>query len=152
MLQRGGRVNAFVVGDMKSQTLKPFIYSKIDQSSTIMTDEWSAYAGLNKDYNHEVVFHGKGQYVNGDCWTNGMENFRSIAKRTINGSYIHVSRKYMQLYMNECVFRFNNRDNKQSLILCFLTFRYLLNILFKIFLIDFFVKLTFIKVFGKLFH
>lgn len=113
ILQRGGKVRAFTVDNVKSETLRPMIYSNIQKGSSIMTDEWTSYSGLSKHYNHEIVYHGRGQYVNGNCYTNGLENFWSIVKRTINGSYIHVSGKYMQYYINECVFRFNNRDNKQ---------------------------------------
>ncbi len=113
ILQRGGKVSAYVVPDVRTNTLKPIIYSKIQRGSTIMTDEWNSYNGLCYSYDHQFVNHGTGNYVKGDCWTNGLENFWSIVKRTINGSYIHVSRKYMQNYINECVFRFNNKNNKQ---------------------------------------
>lgn len=111
ILGRNGKVNAFVVSNVKSDTLRPIIEDKIRLGTTIMTDEWNSYARLNENYNHNIVQHGKGQYVKGKCHTNGLENFWSIVKRTINGSYIRVSRKYMQLYVNECVFRFNNRNN-----------------------------------------
>lgn len=119
LLERNGFVNAYVVPDTRAETLTPIIYSKINRTSTIMTDEYKAYSQIKKYYKHEIVSHGKGQYVKGDCWTNGLENFWSIVKRTINGSYVHVSRKYMQLYINECVFRYNHRNNKDILNIMF---------------------------------
>lgn len=113
MLERGSKVKAWSVPDVTSQTLNPFIHHYIDKGSIVCTDEWTSYYGLDKHYKHEVVFHGKGNYVNGDYHTNGMENFWSIVKRTINGSYISVSRKYLQYYINECVFKYNHRESDQ---------------------------------------
>ncbi|MNT14406.1 ISXO2-like transposase domain protein [compost metagenome] len=110
------RVIAYTVPDVKSQTLKPLIYDKVEAGSAIMTDEWNSYTGLNKDYEHGICFHGRGNYVSGEnneVYTNGLENFWSTVKRGINGSYIHVSPKYLQLYINEFVFRFNNRNSPE---------------------------------------
>lgn len=110
------RVIAYTVPDVKSQTLKPLIYEKVEQGSAIMTDEWNSYTGLNKDYDHGICFHGRGNYVSGEnneIYTNGLENFWSIVKRSINGSYVHVSPKYLQFYINEFVFRYNNRDKSE---------------------------------------
>lgn len=113
ILQRGGNVSAYVVSDVKSLTLTPIIVNKVAFGSKIMTDEWNSYSSLrNLNYSHEVVYHSRGEYVKNNCYTNGLENFWSVVKRTINGSYIHVSKKYMQNYMNEVSFRYNNRSNK----------------------------------------
>jgi transposase-like protein len=115
-------VRCIVTADTSTSSLHPIITHNIGKDSILMTDEWRGYNGLSADYDHQRVDHGRKQYVN-DCGatTNAIENFWSILKRTVNGSYIHVSRKYLQLYANECAFRFNNRDNKQifnSLICC----------------------------------
>jgi len=74
-----------------------------------MTDEWTAYKGLAGTYDHYIVDHGRGQYVNGDCYTNGLENFWSLLKRGIIGIYHKVSRKHLQKYCNEFSYRFNTR-------------------------------------------
>jgi transposase-like protein len=111
ILQRGGKVNAYYVPNVRSATLKPIICDKVEVGSSLMTDEWNSYSGLSAYYDHQICYHGRKQYVNGDCSTNGLENFWSIVKRSINGSYIHISKKYLQLYLNEFVFRFNNRDS-----------------------------------------
>jgi transposase-like protein len=113
MIERDGRVIAYQVPDVKGTTLKPIIFKKIEVGSDLMTDEFNVYSGLGKFYNHQICDHGKKQYVNGKASTNCMENFWSVVKRTINGSYIHVSKKYLQLYINEVVFRFNNRHKTQ---------------------------------------
>lgn len=110
MLKRGGKVKAFVVPDTSSFSLKPIIYKYVKQGSTIFTDEWKAYKGLSKFYNHSFVEHGKKNYAKeGGVTTNGIENFWSILKRTLHGSYVSVSPKYLQLYVNEVCFRFNSR-------------------------------------------
>lgn len=112
MLQRGGNVYAYVVPNTKASSLMPIAMTKIAKGSTVYTDEWEAYNPMNKDYNREFVFHRRGEYAVGNCTTNRIENFWSVLKRTINGSYIRVSPKYLQLYVNECAFRYNNRTNK----------------------------------------
>lgn len=112
MLQRGGKVYAYVVANTKKESLMPIAMSKIAKGSTVYTDEWEAYNPMDKDYNREFVYHSRGEYANGDCTTNRIENFWSVLKRTLNGSYIRVSPKYLQLYVNEVAFRYNNRNNK----------------------------------------
>lgn len=104
------RVKAFVVPDTKTKSIQPIIFDHIDKGANVYTDEWIAYKGIDKYYNHQFVDHSKKQYSDGDNTTNRIENFWSVFKRTIKGSYIKVSRKYLQLYVNESVFRFNNRE------------------------------------------
>ncbi len=104
------KARCFVVENTSAQTIKPLIYQYVEPGSDLMTDEWTAYNGLSKFYNHQIVDHSKGQYVNGDVTSNAAENLWSNVKRTIKGSYISVSRKYLQLYANESTFRYNHRD------------------------------------------
>lgn len=106
------QVMCFVIPDTKRATIQPIIREFVEKGSTLMTDEWSAYQGLNDEYDHQFVDHSKGIYSVGDNSSNGIENFWSVFKRTLKGSYIHVSRKYLQSYANETVFRFNNKDSK----------------------------------------
>ena len=111
MLQRNGNVYAYVVPNTSASALMPIALNKVAKGSTVYTDEWEAYNPLNKDYHREFVFHRKGEYANGECTTNRIENFWSVLKRTIHGTYIKVSPKYLQLYVNESLFRYNNRNN-----------------------------------------
>jgi len=84
-LQRGGKVRAEVIGNSRKETLVPNIQKHVDAGSTVYTDEHGAYRGeLAPDYEHEVINHME-QYVNGNVHTNGIENFWSRLKRTING-------------------------------------------------------------------
>lgn len=111
LLNREGNVKCVVIPDTKSETIQPIILSHVKKGSTIYSDEWWAYQGLGKFYNHGVVDHGRGQYVNdsGET-TNGIENFWSQFKRGIIGIYHNrVTRKHLQGYANEFTFRFNFR-------------------------------------------
>jgi len=113
VVQRGGKVVAQKVKDVKGKTLKAFIAENVCKGSTMMTDEWGAYNGLSAKFKHLTVSHGQGQYVKGECHTNTMENFWSILKRGIIGQYHQVSCRYLNHYINEFCFRYNNRDNDQ---------------------------------------
>lgn len=115
ILQRNGNVRAIVVTDTTGATLKPLIYNYVKIGSNIMTDEWKAYQGLYRHYNHSFVEHCKGSYSIDNVTTNRIENFWSVLKRTLNGSYISVSKKYLQLYVNEVAFRYNNRNSKNPI-------------------------------------
>jgi ISXO2-like transposase domain len=66
-------------------------------------------------YKHEFVTHSKGEYVRGEVHTNNLENFWSLLKRGVIGTYHHVSKKYLPLYLAEFQFRFNNRENPDHL-------------------------------------
>lgn len=109
MKQREGNVVAKVVPDTKGATLKPIIKESVAYGSNLISDEWVAYNGLNKQYNHERVNHGAKQFVNGMAHTNGIENFWSHLKRGIDGIYHWVSKEHIQRYVNEFALRYNTR-------------------------------------------
>ena len=106
---RPSKVKTFVVEDTKVKTLQPLILQNIKEGSRLLTDEWMGYVGLSKQYKHEFIDHGRGQYADGDITTNRIENYWSHLKRSIIGVYYKVSRKHLQMYLNERSFRFNNR-------------------------------------------
>jgi transposase-like protein len=112
--ERGGNVIAQVVSDLKADTLAPLLdaFVKVD-AELLCTDELKSYrkAALDTGLHHEVVRHA-GTYVNGNVHVNGVESFWSLFKRAIIGVYHRVSAKYLQAYLNEFVFRFNNRHNE----------------------------------------
>ncbi|MEK7261123.1 MAG: IS1595 family transposase [Pseudomonadota bacterium] len=111
MLQRGGHVKGQIVPDVKRHTLRPIIRENVQEGSTISTDELRSYAVLpNHGYEHGTVNHSAGQYVNGRFHVNGMENFWKHLKGGIRSTHIHVSRKYLQNYVEEFGFRYNNRN------------------------------------------
>lgn len=109
VLARGGKVVAGVVADAKRKTLQPNVRNVVEPGATIYTDALRSYGGLEDEYLHETVDHAK-EYVRGDVHTNGMENFWSLLKRCINGTYISVMPWHLFRYVDEQVFRFNERS------------------------------------------
>ncbi len=125
MLQRDGKMNAFVVDNTKSESIKPIIYRFVKQDNTlIISDEWWAYKGLDKYYHHNIIDHSKKEYVSlqdSPIHTNNIEGSWNILKRSVSGMYNHVSKKHLQKYVDEFVYRFNLRKVKDQE-----KFRYLL--------------------------
>jgi len=109
-LLNSGLVNISVVPDTKSKTLKPIIASMVEKGAIMVTDEWTAYNGLNKDYQHEVLKHNEGQFINDNNFhTNGIEGFWSLMKRGIFGIYHSASAKHLNKYCDEFAYRYNTR-------------------------------------------
>jgi transposase-like protein len=111
ILQRGGKVIARKAKDVSGKTLRSFINQNVKQDSTISTDEWRGYNGLEKRFKRLIVAHGLGEYVKGEGHTNGLENFWSLFKRGFVGQYHQLSNKYLNKYVTEFCFRYNNRTN-----------------------------------------
>lgn len=118
MLSRAGQLTAMVVEDTKAATLKPIITKYIDSGSVIYTDGWD-YGNLGDGYSQHSVDHGRNFYGttfvddNGErtmICTNGIENAWSHFKRMLFGTYYQVSKKHLQRYVDEFVFRFNTRN------------------------------------------
>src|ERR1039457_1793139 len=108
ILQRGGKIKAMVVADSKSGTLAPNVRKHVEFGSTVFTDELRAYFGLQAEYNREVINHMEA-YVNGNVHTNGIENFWSLLKRGLGGTYVSVEPFHLFRYVDEQAFRYNNR-------------------------------------------
>lgn len=114
MLDRKTRkVRAQVVPDIKRQTLQSAILEHVAEGSSVFTDEAHAYNGLAMKYVHEVVNH-MNEYVRDNVHTNSIENFWSTLKRGLNGTYVAVEPFHLDRYLDEQVFRFNNRGNKKN--------------------------------------
>ena len=79
----------------------------------VMTDEFVNYNGLADNYTHNVVNHLE-RYVEGNVHTNGIENFWSLLKRSLRGTYVAVEPFHLEAYVAEQVFRFNNRATKRN--------------------------------------
>jgi transposase-like protein len=109
ILQQDGELRCFVVPDTKAATIQPIIRAHVEKGSTIYSDEWWAYKGLNKDYDHQYIDHGRKQYKNGPVCTNTVEGAWSHFKRMIIGIYHWVSKRHLQRYCDEFCFRYNNR-------------------------------------------
>jgi transposase-like protein len=112
-LQRNGKVKAQKVKDRSAKSLQGIIKKNVKKGSQIMSDEWTAYNGLCLLYGHQVVNHAMKEYVNGACHTNTLEGFWSLLKRGVIGQYHYVTPRYLNHYINEFCFRYNNRRNDQ---------------------------------------
>ena len=111
-LQRGGKVVAQVIPNVKGETLTNFIRNNVVEDSMVFTDSFSSYSKVRYHFEHGTVDHKLGQYVNGIIHTNGIENFWALLKRSIKGTYISVGTEHVLRYVDERVFAFNNcKDN-----------------------------------------
>lgn len=110
ILQRGGKVRAKVIENTQFQNLVPNIQEAVEPGSHLYTDEVVAYFGLRADYAHQVINHAE-SYVEGQVHTNGMENFWSLLKRGLHGTYISVEPFHLFRYIDEQVYRFNHRKS-----------------------------------------
>ena len=108
MLERGGKVRAGVVAERTKAVLLDIAHTHIAPGSTLMTDELGAYKGV--DLQHEVINHAEA-YVNGHIHTNGIENFWSMLKRGLGGTYISVEPFHLFRYIDEQMFRYNTRKD-----------------------------------------
>ena len=110
MLDRDAReVRAKMVPDTKRETLQAEILKNVKFGSAVYTDNAVPYDNLNWKYVHEVVDHSQ-EYVRGQVHTNGLENFWSLFKRHLRGTYVAVEPFHLDRYLDEQVFRFNNRQ------------------------------------------
>jgi transposase-like protein len=110
VLERGGRVRATVVGDRSARTLQAHVRANVEEGSDIYTDALGSYIGLDGDYTHEVVDHAV-RYVDGTVHTNGIENFWSLLKRALKGTYVSVEPYHLFRYLDERAFSFNERKS-----------------------------------------
>jgi transposase-like protein len=113
MLERGGRVKARVIADRKKQQIDPIMTHNVEAGSHIITDEMTTYGVLATPYTREVINHAV-EYVNGHVHTNGIENFWSLLKRSLGGTYISVEPFHLDAYVSEQVFRYNNRKDSDD--------------------------------------
>jgi len=117
MLDRDSRqVRARVVPNVKRETLQNAILTEIEKGSTVYTDRAVGYDNLAaREYIHETVNHVE-EYVRGEIHTQGIENFWSLLKRGLRGTYIAVDPFHLDRYIGEQVFRYNNRATRDNLL------------------------------------
>jgi transposase-like protein len=114
MLDRDGRtVRAKVVPNIKRETLQAEVLKNVKYGSKVYTDNAVPYDHLRWKYIHEVVDHSE-TYVRGQVHTNGLENFWSLLKRNLKGTYVCVEPFHLERYIDEQVFRYNNRATKDN--------------------------------------
>ncbi len=111
-IARKGNVVAKVIGSMDAPTLAGFVRETVSSKvSLLATDENPAYNYVDRRMNHQAIKHSSGDYVRGNVHTQNIESFWSLIKRGVIGTYHHVSKDYLPLYLNESSWRFNNRKN-----------------------------------------
>ena len=110
LVERNGKAQARPVERVNSKELKGAIRKMVDPRALIMTDEWKAYTGLDKEFGgHEKIEHGKGEFSRGQVHTNTVESYFSLLKRGVHGTFHHVSKEHLARYCNEFSFRWNFR-------------------------------------------
>lgn len=110
--KRHSKVLAKVVKNTKKKTLLPIIRSNVAPATYLYTDTAGAYSGLT-EFIHSTIDHAE-KYVDGRVHTNGLENFWSLFKRCINGTYVSVDAQHLERYADEQVFRFNERKRNDA--------------------------------------
>lgn len=110
MKQRGGRIVAGVVPNVKMSTIKPIVLETVEEGSKVSTDELPSYGLLNKyGYDHGAVNHKAKEWVRGEHSTNGIESFWKLFRISVRSTHIHVSATHMNRYVREFTFRSNHR-------------------------------------------
>lgn len=105
-----GRVRSMVVDTLKATEIAPILHENIAREARLMTDEARVYHRIGKGFaEHNVVAHGRDEYVRGDIFTNTIEGYFSIFKRGMKGVYQHCQKKHLHRYLAEFDFRYSNR-------------------------------------------
>ena len=109
ILERGGHVRTIVVPNRKRAALQTEVRKHVEAGAALYTDALPSYSGLAQEYAHAVVDHAVA-YVDGRVHTNGLENFWSLLKRSINGTYVSLEPFHLFRYLDEQTFRYNHRE------------------------------------------
>jgi transposase-like protein len=115
IVQRGtedqpSQVQTAVVADRRKKTLQAEVKNRVEKGAELFTDALKSYEGLDEEYQHAVVDHAE-YYVEGKVHTNSAENFWSLLKRALGGTYVSVEPFHLFRYLDEQAFRFNQRKD-----------------------------------------
>jgi transposase-like protein len=116
LLERGGKVKAAVIPHRRESIPEMIVREMVEPGAEVHTDEFPGYSNLKDGFTHKVINHLEG-YVKENVHTNGIENFWSLLKRGLSGTYVSVEPFHLARYVDEQAFRFNNRkdDNGKKL-------------------------------------
>jgi len=122
IVERQGRAKGIIIPDVKTKTLIPEVKANVDTNATIYTDDLPSYNDLdNNGFDHKTVAHSEKVYVSaGDIHTNNVEGFWSQLKRSIDGTYHHVTARQLQGYVDEYSFRYSHRNDEKPMFLTML--------------------------------
>lgn len=110
ILERGGEVRAKVISNRRKPLIQREVRENVSPMSALFSDRLQSYEGLIRDYAHYMVDHAE-RYVDGKVHTNGLENFWSLLKRGLKGTYVAVEPFHLFRYLDEQVFRYNYRKD-----------------------------------------
>lgn len=108
------KITVLSIPNTRKETIQPLVKEFVKEGSRLVSDEWWAYKGMDKHYNHDIVDHSKKEYVNLEDTTrhtNNVEGSWRIMKNCLKGTYNNVSKKHTQAYLNEHAFRFNLKND-----------------------------------------
>jgi len=109
LVERGGHVRSQHLHTINTRNLKDILAAQLKRGTAVMTDDAGQYRHVGRDFPHESVNHGIGEYVRGGAHTNTIESYFAILKRGVNGTFHHVSQQHLKRYLAEFDFRYNNR-------------------------------------------
>jgi transposase-like protein len=113
ILERGKTVRASVIPNRRKRSLQAEVREHVKAGSALFTDALQSYDGLAAEYAHQVIDHAV-EYVRGRVHTNGLENFWSLLKRGLKGTYVSVEPFHLHRYLDEQSFRYNNRKTDDA--------------------------------------
>jgi len=113
LLERHGEVRTMVVPNVRRKSLHSEVSNHVEAGSTVYSDALRSYNHLADEYTHNVINHAE-KYVDGQIHTNGIENFWSLLKRTLRGTYVSVEPFHLFRYLDEQSFRFNDRKGSDA--------------------------------------
>lgn len=116
LVQRGGKLTAVVTKDTSPKSIKPLVREFVSQGAVLVSDDWKAYKGLDKEYKHHIIKHSDGYRASEDSTihTGNIEGAWKIMKNSLRDMYNSVSRKHLQKYVDEFVYRYNLRQTPDS--------------------------------------
>jgi transposase-like protein len=107
------RIRTTTVENVRTHRLHREVANNVNDGATVYTDALASYQKLDVYYQHKVIDHAE-TYVDGQIHTNGLENYWSLLKRAIRGTYVSVEPFHLFRYLDEQAFRFNERDGKDG--------------------------------------
>lgn len=113
VLERGTEVRTKVIPNTKRGTVQAEVREHVEPGSLVCTDALKSYEGLDADFVHEAIDHAT-EYVRGNVHTNGLENYWSLLKRCIKGTYVSVEPFHLFRYLDEEAFRYNERKHDDA--------------------------------------
>jgi transposase-like protein len=111
--KRKSRIKTVHVPNVRRKTLAPEVRGAVEPGSHLYTDALKSYLGLSDTYDHQTIDHAI-EFVRGNIHTNNVENFWSLLKRTLKGTYVSVDPIHLDRYLDEQSFRFNEREDTDA--------------------------------------